>query len=71
MSLHQTLIQYRNSVNVLLSETREEKLTKVEKEETEKNNYQWFMIEENYTDVLLEISSLIFEEIISETGDWH
>jgi hypothetical protein len=44
MSLQEKLVKYREAVNVVLAEGREEKLAAVEKIAVEETNYSW----ENY-----------------------
>jgi hypothetical protein len=46
MSLQEKLLEYRSCINNVLIETREEKLTKNEKQEIEEGNYRWLCNEE-------------------------
>lgn len=56
MKLEEKLGKYRESVNVLLMENREEKLNKVEKQEIQEFNFKWEYFQEDKTAVLFSIS---------------
>lgn len=66
MSLEEKLSKYRECVNPVLMESREEKLAKVEKQEMCEWNYKWEDMEELRTGVMMEIEGMILEALLLE-----